>query len=43
MPTADEIAATVRGENIENNPMPQVVTPAVEPPGKAPDGQAFAR
>ena len=41
LPTPDEIAATVRGENIEANPMPQVATPAVEPPGRAPDGQAF--
>jgi hypothetical protein len=43
LPTPDEIAATVRGENIASNPRPQVATPAVEPPGKAPDGQAFAR
>jgi hypothetical protein len=41
LPTPDEIAATVRGENVARNPMPQVATPAVEPPGKAPDGQAF--
>lgn len=44
LPTPDEVAATVRGENIAANPTtPQVVTPAVEPPGRAPDGQAFAR
>ena len=45
MPTPDEVAATVRGENIASNPRtaPQVATPAVEPPGRAPDGQAFAR
>jgi hypothetical protein len=43
LPTPDEVAATVRGENIAANPMPQVATPAVEPPGKAPDGQAFTR
>lgn len=43
LPTPDEIAATVRGENISANPMPQVATPAVEPPGKAPNGQAFTR
>ena len=43
LPTPDEIAATVRGENISSNPAPQIATPAVEPPGKAPDGQAFAR
>ena len=45
MPTPDEVAATVRGENIASNPRTpaQVATPAVEPPGRAPDGQAFAR
>lgn len=43
LPTPDEIAATVRGENISRNASPQVATPAVEPPGRAPDGQAFAR
>jgi len=43
LPTPDEIAATVRGENISANPMPQVATPAVEPPGRAPDGQAFVQ
>jgi hypothetical protein len=43
LPTPDEIAATVRGENIGSNPMPQVATPAVEPPGKAPNGQAFTK
>lgn len=43
LPTPDEIAATVRGENIGSDAAPQVATPAVEPPGRAPDGQAFAR
>lgn len=44
MPSPDEVAATVRGENIANTPTAQqVATPAVEPPGRAPDGQAFAR
>lgn len=43
LPTPDEVAATVRGENISQNPMPQVATPAVEPPGRAPNGQAFTQ
>lgn len=43
LPTPDEVAATVRGENIGSNASPQVATPAVEPPGRAPDGQAFAQ
>ena len=43
LPTPDEIASTVRGENIESNPMAQVATPAVEPPGRAPNGQAFTQ
>lgn len=49
LPTPDEIAATVRGENIAENRSPaptgspQVATPAVEPPGRAPNGQAFTK
>ena len=43
LPTPDEVAATVRGENIAANPVPQVATPAVEPPGRAPNGKAFTQ